>query len=268
MFAALPMYDFPYIRGATDGFWREVGVALGVEGELDRGSDFRAQWLSADLLFGQACGYPLTHELLGKVQYVATPHYDADGCEGANYRSLVFARAPIGLEELQGKVAAVNAPDSMSGMLALKAVVAPYVGDRRFFTSTVWTGSHVGSLQALVDGVADVCAIDCVTVAHLRRSAPQLLQALHEIARSPLVPGLPFVSNGDVEKVRGALHHVFNSPYTEEIRGALLLAGYSVLPTEAYDVIPALEAKTGDLGIQDFRHSGNTRPWAPSNPPG
>jgi ABC-type phosphate/phosphonate transport system substrate-binding protein len=249
MFAALPMYDFTYIRGATDGFWRAMGVKLGVEGGLDRSGDFRAQWQSPDLIFGQACGYPLTHELRGKVKYVATPHYEADGCEGALYRSLVFAREPVSVAALRGKVAAVNSPDSMSGMLALKAVIARYCEGQRFFASTVWTGSHIASLQALQDGIADVCAIDCVTVAHVKRSTPQLLQGLHEIARSPLVPGLPFISNGDAEPVRRALQHVFNDPSADEMRRSLLFKGYSVLPTDAYEVIPALERQVGSIAI-------------------
>jgi ABC-type phosphate/phosphonate transport system substrate-binding protein len=169
----------------------------------------------------------------------------ADGCNGPNYCSLIFAREAVSVEALAGKIAAVNAQDSMSGMLALKAVVAPLAKSARFFASTKWTGSHVASLRALQQGLADVCAIDCVTVAHVRRAMPELLSGLFEIARGPSIPGLPYICAGDAGGVRAALQHLFDREDTSAARQALLLAGFSVLPDGAYDVITDLEARVG-----------------------
>jgi ABC-type phosphate/phosphonate transport system substrate-binding protein len=245
MIASLPMYDFPYIRPATDAFLRTLAEELGIDTKLQRRDDFRSVWTEPDLLFSQTCGYPLTHELRGRVRYVATPHYEADGCEGATYRSLVFARAPVSLGELSGKIAAVNTPDSMSGMLALKAVVAPLAKSAKFFERTEWTGSHLASLKALQVGTADVCAIDCVTVAHVRHSMPELLHGLFEVARGPIVPGLPYICAGNTDVARAALQRLFDREDTNMAREAMLLAGFSVLPDGAYDVITDLEARVG-----------------------
>jgi ABC-type phosphate/phosphonate transport system substrate-binding protein len=249
MIASLPMYDFPHIKAETDAFWRALAEEFGADFALTRRDEYQSVWTQPALTFSQTCGYPLTHELLGRVSYVATPHYTADGCDGANYCSLVFARAPAPVVELAGKVAAVNAPDSMSGMLALKAVVAPATKSARFFAATKWTGSHVASLKALHHGSADVCAIDCVTVAHVRRSMPELLHGLFEVARGPSIPGLPYICAGDADVARATLQRLFDRENTSAARQALLLAGFSVLPDGAYNVITDLEARVGWIDL-------------------
>jgi ABC-type phosphate/phosphonate transport system substrate-binding protein len=249
MIASLPMYDFPYIREETDAFWRALAGELGVGIDLERLGDLRSVWTDVGLTFSQTCGYPLTHELRGRVNYSATPHYAAEGCDGPNYCSLVFAREPISVDALNGKVAAVNTPDSMSGMLALKAVVAPVAKSAMFFAHTLWTGSHLASLQALQDGKADVCAIDCVTVGHVRRSMPEFLTGLCEIARGPSVPGLPYICAGDASRARDALGRVFDRLDTKVAREAMLLNGFSVLPSGAYEVITELEARVGWINL-------------------
>ena len=90
-------------------------------------------------------------------------------------------------------------------MLALKLVFAPHARDGRFFSRAIETGGHLNSLAAVRKGLADVCAIDSVCVALARRYRPEALEGLVEIARSPAVPGLPWITRaGDpVRCVRG-----------------------------------------------------------------
>ena len=236
--ASLPMYDWPEIRGETDRFWQALAEAMGVRGSLLRGRDCSAPWHDQNLLFSQTCGYPFTHGLRGRVRLVATPHYAADGCEGPLYRSMVFAREKKPLEAFRGSRAVVNGFDSMSGMLAVKLVFADLAVSGQFFAETIESGGHIASLQAVQAGRADVCAIDCVCVELARRYRPALLNGLHEIARSPHVPGLPFITvSGDVEKLRDALTTVFSDEGIRETRGRLLLNGFSILKDAAYDVI-------------------------------
>jgi ABC-type phosphate/phosphonate transport system substrate-binding protein len=245
MITSLPMYDWPEIAGATDAFWTSLSRQLGVEGALYRGVDYDAPWKRPDLVFSQTCGYPFTHEFRGKLRYVATPHYDADGCEGPNYCSIVFAREPGVIVDFRGVVAAVNTPESMSGMLALKLVTAPFRdGSLPFFSRELMTGGHVASIEAVAAGRADVCAIDCVTVALARRHRPHLLAGLCEIGRSPSVPGLPYVTNAlEPEVARNALDKVFADSASEKVRKELLLTGCSNLGEQGYNIIPKLEAK-------------------------
>jgi ABC-type phosphate/phosphonate transport system substrate-binding protein len=239
--ASLPMYDWPEIRAATDAFWAGLARHAGLVGELTRNDAYDALWRDPALIFSQTCGYPFTHEFRNKLNYIATPHYEAEGCEGAKYSSLVFAREALPISHFGNAKPAVNSLDSMSGMLALKLVFA----NRAIALSKpLITGSHVASLTAVQSGQADVCAIDAVVVALARRHRPQLLQGLHEIARSPLVPGLPFVTrSGDVIRLRDALRKAFSDPALAKAREAMLLTGFSILPVGAYDIILQLEAK-------------------------
>ena len=242
MLASLPMYDLPEIREATDAFWAALAKAYGVEGGLTREADYTAPWRNPDLLFSQTCGYPFTHEFAGVFKYVATPHYDADGCEGPYYRSIVFAREAAPLESFRGKVAAYNNRDSMSGMLALKLVFAPFATGGRLFASAIETGGHVASLTAVQRGDADVAAIDCVTAGYLRKSRPTALAGLREVSRSPLVPGLPYVTrSGDVERLRKIVcGHIRDLAGTKSF-GKLAISGSSVLDATTYDIILRIE---------------------------
>jgi len=242
MIAALQMYDWPEVREATDLWWKAIADCLGVDIALSRPDDFAMPWQRDDLLFAQTCGYPFTHALGGKVAYVGTPHYTADGCEGPNYLSIVFAREAKLLERFRGSVAAVNTPDSMSGMLALKLVFAPLAEKGRFFSRAVETGGHLASLAAVQSGEADVCALDCVCIAMAKRYRPSALHGLVEIARSPSVPGLPWITRaGDLTALRSALQLAFADPALKEARMALLLNGFTELPVGDYDRIIDLE---------------------------
>src|SRR5215216_8142633 len=76
MVASLPMYDLPEIEQATNTWWRGLAKAFRREGIADvpdnlwRCASFREVWTRDDLLLSQTCGYPLMHELRGKVTLV------------------------------------------------------------------------------------------------------------------------------------------------------------------------------------------------------
>ena len=249
MIAALQMYDWPEVRQATEIWWQGIARYLGTDVPLSRPEDYTSPWQRSDLLFAQTCGYPFTHALQGKVSYVGTPHYTADGCDGPEYCSIVVAREMKPLTAFRNGIAAVNTPDSMSGMLALKLVFAPLAEKERFFASALETGGHLASLAAVQSGQADVCAVDCVCVEMARRYRPSALKGLVEIARSPQVPGLPWITKaGNAEKIRSALRRAFADPELAEPREALLLTGFSELPARSYDRIIDLENEMEGAG--------------------
>ncbi len=243
MIASLPMYDWPEVREATDLWWSGIARQLRSNVPLLRGGDHTTPWKDAGLLFSQTCGYPFTHALAGKVTLVATPHYCVDGCNGPNYASIIFARQRMPLEDFRGSTAAVNNPDSMSGMLALKLVFQPLARDGRFFGRAIQSGGHVRSMEAVRSGKADVCAIDAICVAMARAYRPDYLEGLVEIARSPLVPGLPYITNaGDPVAIRAALASAFAGPDLRQARDQLFLSGFSVLTPQDYQRIVSLKA--------------------------
>lgn len=240
--ASLPMYDWPELQEHTDAFWQGFARHAGLSGSLDRTTDDVDLWRNSKLDFSQTCGYPFIHEFKGLLNYVATPHYLCAGCNDAAYSSFLFAREANALESFYGKVAAINAMDSMSGMLALKLVFAPWVQSGEFFERKILTGAHLNSLKAVREGKADVCAIDAVCVALAEKYRPQDLEGLVMIAQSPMVPNLPFVTRSrNPDHLRTALEKTFADPELKSAREALLIYGFSNLGTEGYDCIAKLE---------------------------
>ena len=151
--ASLPMYDLPELRAETDALWAALARAMAAEGlegappALTRDRSHREVWVDPDLLLGQTCGYPFTHELAGRVQLVATPRFAVPACAGAWYTSRVVVRAGLSaarLEDLAGAVCAATEKDSQSGMSALRAVIAPLASARGGGRSSrAWSGRAV-----------------------------------------------------------------------------------------------------------------------------
>lgn len=280
--ATLPMYDYDWreVRQATDAWWGGLARHMRIAGfddvpeSLNRAGGYTDAWSDDRTVLSQTCGYPLTHEFAGKLHMVATPIYAADGCVGSSYSSVILARAGEGstLGEFRGKRAAVNNPDSMSGMLALRLAMREVLvqratadgsneagrvtpgsgsGDAPFFGEIVWSGGHLSSVGLLRAGSADVCTIDAVCFALTSRYRPDLLDGIEVLGRTPLVPALPYVtpvsrSADEVSRVRAALFAAATDPTLAEAREALLIDGFETLPIEAYDRILQLEAALDD----------------------
>lgn len=250
------MYDLPGLEAATDAWWAGLAAAFRAEGlaevpeRLTRDGDHAALWTAPDLLFSQACGYPLTHALAGRVTLVATPLYDCPGCGGETYRSEILVRADDparSLADLRQRRAAVNAADSQSGCHALRHAVAALSGEGRFFAAVTLTGSHRASMAAVAAGEADVCAVDCVTYALLGRTQPELVRSLRVLAPSAAAPALPYITRReiaaeDLQRLQAGLVRACGDPALAGARAALLLAGVVVLPLSAYDLIVDMEA--------------------------
>jgi ABC-type phosphate/phosphonate transport system substrate-binding protein len=96
--ASLPMYDFPELQDAHDGFWSALATRLVAAGLTDvpraltRGATPAQVWGSPRLLFAQGCEYPLAKAFGDRVRVVAHPMYSAAGCDGSRYRSLIVVR--------------------------------------------------------------------------------------------------------------------------------------------------------------------------------
>lgn len=252
---SLPMYDAP--RAALDRFRDTLCAGLerhGFSPEFVEPGDLFDHWRSAELLLSQTCGYPLTTALEGRVRLVGVPVYDAPGCDGPFYRSAIVVRAgdpAIDLGALRGRIAVFNAPHSQSGYNAFRAAVAPLAEGRRFFSSTLETGSHRASLDAVLDARADVAAIDAVTLALALDREPDL--PLRTLTFTPSAPGLPFVTNAtasdtEVEALVAALRAALDDAVAAGTAGAMRLRGIEHLPLSAYDLIAVQENTAVALG--------------------
>lgn len=255
--ASLGMYDFPWLREATDAFWatlrdvlRDAGIA-DVPEALDRSRPLDEIWRDPSLLLAQTCGYPLMTTLAGRVQVVATPVYDFPGCEGAWHRSLVVVRADDPAESLaamRGRRCAINGWDSNTGMNLLRAAIAPLAGGRPFFASVTVTGAHLESLRAVREGRADLAAIDCVTHGLAGRRQPELLEGTRVLCATEATPGLPFVTA--VETPEAALRTLREAVQDAAEAGTaaiLGLLGSSRLGGEVYRRVMDLEKQAAAM---------------------
>ncbi|WP_321905493.1 phosphate/phosphite/phosphonate ABC transporter substrate-binding protein [Paraburkholderia tropica] len=258
--AALPMYNVTpqhgmlwraFLRDALGEFARRAGVRERIALLDEPLGDLFALWRSPDLLMSQTCGFP--YRLLGldrQVHLLATPVFNAPGCEGAWYRSVLlvsaqaYANGATSLAACRGLRAACNSADSHSGMNAFRHAVATTipksVRSERFFASVSFVGSHWNALRALADDEADVASIDCVTLAYVRDARPEMLESLREIGMTAAAPGLPFIASrtlpvAHAALLRDALDHACT---LDALRAKTLrLQGFSRLAPADYAVI-------------------------------
>ena len=246
--ATLPMYAEPELRPSIERWWTGVARHLrdhGVEdvpNALTWSDDRYREWRSPNLLFSQTCGHPLVHSVGSSVQIVATPHYEAPGCEGPRYRSFVLVREDTeyrSIDELRGKRLAVNGRDSWSGYRVWRRILTASVDVEEMFGDVVITGSHRESVRGVREGRADACAVDCVSYALLDRVSPNELAGTRILGRSPLQPALPFITGaatteGELGQIRDGLCAALADPGLAERRATLLLTGATVLTEATY----------------------------------
>ena len=254
------MYDPPELRREVDAWWRGLAVALRSEGvshvpdSLDRSLAFDALWSAPDLLFAQACGYPMVGRWAGRLEYLATPRYAAPGCNGTSYCSwiVVAANSPAqAVADLRGARCSINSRISHSGYNALRALVAPLSQNGKFFGSVMVSGGHFESLQQIQRGEADVAAIDCVSHALFRRCRPEVVAATRIVGRTVEAPGLPYVTRAPADsdltlRLRAGLLRAFADPRLRSVRDVLLIAGLDVLPVATYRCMTDMETEARD----------------------
>ena len=130
------MYGEAEHRPAIERWWaglarhlREAGVP-GVPDTLTWPDDYHGHWRSPDLLLSQTCGYPFVNVLGPAVKLVATPRYDAPGCEGARYGAHVIVPEGCGGAERR-RPAGLPAGHQRHGLLFGLPRLAPHAARRR-----------------------------------------------------------------------------------------------------------------------------------------
>ena len=246
--ASLPMYCEAEVRPATERWWAGLSRHLqdhGVQGvpeSLTWPADYHDHWRSEELLFSQTCGYPLVNVLGPAVRLVATPCYDAPGCDGPTYGAHVIVSENAKAQsvgELRGSRLAVNETGSYSGYHVWRSMLPAGEDPPSFFGVIIASGSHRASIRCVAAGEADVCAVDCVTHALLTHHAPETLRGTRILTSSPTAPALPFVTGAattddDIAKMRDGLLAAIADPALEAVRGELRLTGASVLTDNDY----------------------------------
>ncbi len=274
--AAYTMYGFDWLRDDVRAFWgalagrlKDAGLA-GVPARLSWKHSEEQQWKAPGLMLGQTCGFPLMKGLTGPVRLVATPSYQVPFVEGAMYRSLIIVGKDSevsSLSHLMGKVAAVNKPSSHSGYNAFRRLVADYArqnmsdafdapdraGGPRYFAKVALTGSHLGSLQAVAAGKADVAAIDAVSFHLISRHMPELTGRVRILTTTLPAPGLPFITaasrtDAELRTLRTALGDTIGDQKLRRVMENLGFNGFQVLGRDAYGRVLEFERDAENMG--------------------
>ncbi|MCV2865444.1 phosphate/phosphite/phosphonate ABC transporter substrate-binding protein [Albidovulum sediminicola] len=249
MIAMLPMYDWNEVRGATDRYWMLIRDGLRTRGidapeALTRDMDLWEAWESPDLLLGQTCGFPYRTRLHDRVVLVATPDYALPDAPAGYYYSQMVARAEEtgALSDLLTRRLAINGTDSQSGWAAplnFAASLGVEVGE------TVTTGAHLESARVVIEGRADIAAIDAVTWRLLSAHRPEMASALRVLGRTaPPTPGLPYItaSGRDGAVIARAIAEAIEALSPAD-RAALGLTGLVALGKDAYMSVPVPQRK-------------------------
>jgi ABC-type phosphate/phosphonate transport system substrate-binding protein len=183
--------------------------------------DLHTLWRHPDLLIAQACWGPIELGLGDHVHVVGQPSYQGiEGGEGLLYSSAVLmrvgladgeddqqdrrildrppppdGRADLPVAMLRGRRLAYNAPDSMSGLIALQRDIgAAGESFEDIFPTRLETGGHRASILAVAKGGADVCAVDCLSWDMARRHEP-MADRLQVVGWTSLRMGLPLITS-------------------------------------------------------------------------
>ncbi|WP_394688023.1 phosphate/phosphite/phosphonate ABC transporter substrate-binding protein [Hoeflea sp.] len=231
--AALPMYDWPEVRDATDALWSAIHAALIEEGidapaGLARNGDPEDLWTHPDLVLSQTCGFPYANGLSGKVALIGTPAYKLDGARPGHYFSVLVTRRsnpPESLSGLRDMRLAFNMTQSQSGFAAPVRLLA----DNGWVSThePLETGAHRASLQAVAAGQADWTAIDAVAWDLALRHEPAASN-LTVFARTPETPALPLITSlrldGQATRIANAIDGALQR-LDHSIKGSLFLSG-------------------------------------------
>ena len=187
--ANLPWYDLSSQHDGLDIFWGEVCAALRRRGwtalpqHLDRLLPLSTAWLHPDLILSQCCGPDLFSESGRWLKPFARPVFAALDCEPGCY----FSHIVTAKKSLPRRVRlAVNATTSYSGHYAARQWLANEGID---VITTRVTGSHLGSIDALLRDEADIAAIDAQTL-HLHGR----VRGINMIGRGRQAPSPPYVT--------------------------------------------------------------------------
>jgi ABC-type phosphate/phosphonate transport system substrate-binding protein len=261
MIAALPMYDWPEERAATDALWIAIRDALRSEGidapdALARDVGLWDGWLHPELVLSQACSLPYRQRLHGRVTLLGAFDFQLPKCPPGSYQSHIVARADRTgtFEQLAHGTFALNGFDSQSGWAAAATLAAAH---GIAFTRFLHTGSHRDSARAVAGSNADFACIDAVTWRLVTRHDPAVAAALRIVQSTDPTPGLPLIcaAGRDPAPVQRALTGAIDR-LDCALQVDLGLAGFVALAPMTYLAMPTPPAPSQDVPI--FQASGTS----------
>jgi phosphonate transport system substrate-binding protein len=225
------------VRLVTRRTYQEI-TGLLVGGEVD------AAWI---------CGYPyVAHR--DQLTLLAVPVWQGQPL----YRSYIIVdamRAANSFDDLAGDVHAFSDPDSNSGFLVTRDLLA----DRRvrpetFFSHFFYTYGHRNVVRAVASGLAQSGSVDGYVWEVLREVEPQLTSRTRVLRRSELL-GFPPIASGrarsgpvTVAELARAFLAMSSDSEGRRVLGALRLDGFMASDPSLFDTIAAKMEHVREVG--------------------
>lgn len=208
-----------------------------------------ALWRRDDLGAAFMCGLPFARSR-PRPHLVAAPCPRLAGGEGkARYGSalIVATEAPYrNLDEALGCRLALTARGSWSGHEAVRHFLGGRYGrsPRGLFEIQAPTVTPRGALEAVVEGRADLGALDAYALALFRRHEPALAARVRVLAETDWAPAPPLVASPAVSPetvaaLRRALLRVREVTELREILDGLCLDGFAAVEKADYEILLA-----------------------------
>lgn len=264
--ASLPMYNLPEMHRRNAAFWGALAEELRRDGRTDLPAALSVagpsvpERIESDVLFTQACGYPLETIYRGQCRMLGVPTYDAPGCRGGTHRAFLVVRKDSDVEtpaDLKGATFAVNSRESNTGMNLPRLLFARLAGGKPFFRSVVQTDAHASSIARVASGELDAASIDCVTYAFFQDHRPEAIATLRILAETPESPTIPFVTSiatpaDEAARLQAALFRLFADPARRPVLEGLRLRAISKPDPAAYAGLLDYERTAVALGYPEL----------------
>jgi phosphonate transport system substrate-binding protein len=200
--------------------------------------------LSGQLDAAWICGFPFV-QYREQLALVAVPLYRGQPL----YQSYLIANAANDaktVEDLQGDVHAFSDPDSNSGFLVTRALLAEMgQSPERFFRHHFFTYGHRNVIRAVASGLADGGSVDGYVFDVVEDLEPTLLRGARVVRRSEWL-GFPPIAcrqtaqaSPRIETLRSALLAMPDSESSRAILGILRLDGFTRAEPSLFDGIAA-----------------------------
>ncbi|NGO52731.1 PhnD/SsuA/transferrin family substrate-binding protein [Allomesorhizobium camelthorni] len=207
------------------------------------------QEITALLVSGQIhgawiCGYPYV-QFKADLDLVATPVWHGKPL----YQSYLIAASNRPVDDwtgLKGDIHAFSDPDSNSGFLVTRALLAEnQLRTNQFFSRNFYTYGHRNVIRAVASGLAQSGSVDGYVWEVMREIEPELVNRTMIVRKSEWL-GFPPVASpkssaGDprIAALRDALVSMFDDPEGRKVLDMLRLDGFAVTPPEIFDTIAA-----------------------------
>ena len=213
------------------------------------------------LYIAHTCGFPLMKFYRESHEPVCIPVFDVEGAVAKQYSSRIIVKKDSSirkLSECKGRTIAINGHDSNSGMNVIRHAVCQLSNGEDYFSSVIVSGGHWQSMIEVVEGRADVAAIDCVTYALLEQHQPDLCEQLRTIQWTAATTGLPFViPKGSLDQTQKSNITLTLNKALDSLEGhhrdLLRLHCFAAVEFSDYESIIDLEAQAQQKGYETVR---------------